>query len=87
MTALQAHGILIGTCVDPALAGHHALRLGTQFITRQGLVAAHMPEVARLLTQVLEVASCGRLQTRAHAGTETGASLKQIQALLAGSSA
>lgn len=81
MSGLQGHGILIGTCVDPALAGHHALRLGTQFITRQGLEETHMPEVARLLAQVLEIASCGRLRDRA--GARTQGSLKQIQQLLA----
>jgi glycine hydroxymethyltransferase len=81
MTALQAHGILIGTCVDPALAGHHALRLGTQFITRQGLEAEHMPDIARLLAQVLQVASCGRLADRADA--KTAGSLQQIRRLLA----
>lgn len=82
MAALQAHGILIGTCIDPSLAGHHALRLGTQFITRQGLEAAHMPDVARLLAQVLQVGSCGRLQSR-HA-VETSVSLDQIKYLLSG---
>lgn len=61
MQALQTSGILIGTCVDPSRPGHHALRLGTQFITRQGLGTAQMPEVARLLGQVLQVAPCGGL--------------------------
>lgn len=62
MLALQEHGILIGTCVDPTLADHHALRLGTQFITRQGFSLPHMAEVARLLAQVLQTAPCGRLR-------------------------
>ncbi|MGE7993012.1 glycine hydroxymethyltransferase [Pseudomonas sp. NPDC089554] len=65
MLALQAHSVLIGTCVDPTRASHYALRLGTQFITRQGLNPTRMPEVARLLAQVLQVAPCGRLQVRA----------------------
>lgn len=65
MLALQAHAVLIGTCVDPTRAGHHALRLGTQFITRQGLASAQMPQVAQLLAQVLQLAPCGRLQVRA----------------------
>ncbi|MBK5401466.1 glycine hydroxymethyltransferase [Pseudomonas sp. TH39(2020)] len=81
MTALQAHGILIGTCVDPSLAGHQALRLGTQFITRQGLEATHMSEVARLLAQVLQVSPCGRLQACPTA--ETAASSQQIREMLA----
>jgi glycine hydroxymethyltransferase len=42
MHALEAQGILIGTCVDPSRAGHQALRLGTQFITRQGMEAGDM---------------------------------------------
>lgn len=62
MLALQAHGILIGTCVDPTLPGGHALRLGTQFITRQGFSLPHMAEVAGLLAQVLETEPCGRLR-------------------------
>ncbi|MFB4394886.1 MULTISPECIES: glycine hydroxymethyltransferase [unclassified Pseudomonas] len=65
MRVLQTHAILIGTCVDPTQAGRYALRLGTQFITRQGLGATRMPEVARLLAQVLQVAPCGGVQVRA----------------------
>jgi glycine hydroxymethyltransferase len=81
MIRLQAHGILIGTCVDPALAGHHALRLGTQFITRQGLKTIHMPAVATLLAQVLQVAPCGRL--REGSSVITASSAQQIRQLLA----
>jgi glycine hydroxymethyltransferase len=61
MHSLQAQGILIGTCVDPSRAGHQALRLGTQFITRQGMDARDMAEVAQLLGDVLRVGACGRL--------------------------
>ncbi|MFK0093483.1 glycine hydroxymethyltransferase [Pseudomonas sp. NPDC090592] len=61
MLALQTHGILIGTCVDPSRPGHSALRLGTQFITRQGMGTGKMQEVAQLLAQVLRRAPCGRL--------------------------
>lgn len=82
MHALQAHGILIGTCVDPSRAGHQALRLGTQFITRQGMSARHMPDVARLLADVLQVGSCGRLGARPN--PETAQSLSRISQLLAG---
>lgn len=64
MHALQAQGILIGTCVDPSRAGHQALRLGTQFITRQGMDVSDMTEVARLLGDVLHVGACGRLYAR-----------------------
>lgn len=64
MLALQAQGILIGTCVDPSRAGHQALRLGTQFITRQGMEVFDMTEVARLLGDVLHVGACGRLHAR-----------------------
>lgn len=64
MQELQTYGVLIGTCVDPSRPGHHALRLGTQFITRQGLANAQMPEVARLLAHVLKVDTCGRLRVR-----------------------
>ncbi len=85
MSALQAHGILMGTCVDPTVEGHHALRLGTQFITRQGMEAAHMPEVARLLAHVLQIAPCGRLRDGANG--ETRASLERIRQMLMGLSA
>ncbi|AUA33283.1 glycine hydroxymethyltransferase [Pseudomonas sp. SGAir0191] len=61
MLALQTHGILIGTCVDPSRLGHSALRLGTQFITRQGMGTRSMQAVAQLLAQVLRRAPCGRL--------------------------
>jgi len=61
MHALEAQGILIGTCVDPCRAGHQALRLGTQFITRQGMDVQDMTVVARLLGDVLRVGACGRL--------------------------
>ena len=61
MHALQGQGILIGTCVDPSRAGHQALRLGTQFITRQGMNVGDMVEVAQLLGAVLHVGVCGRL--------------------------
>ncbi|WDY55790.1 glycine hydroxymethyltransferase [Pseudomonas sp. PSKL.D1] len=64
MQAVQASGVLIGTCVDPTQAGHHALRLGTQFITRQGLGCAQMTEVARLLAQVLQADGQGRLRVQ-----------------------
>lgn len=80
MQALQAHGILIGTCVDPTRAGGHALRLGTQFITRQGLQGEHMAEVAGLLARVLRVAPCGRLQV--HAALEATDSLGRIRQLM-----
>jgi glycine hydroxymethyltransferase len=69
MHALQAQGILIGTCVDPSRAGHQALRLGTQFITRQGMDALDMVDVARLLSDVLHVGACGRLDARPVADT------------------
>jgi glycine hydroxymethyltransferase len=69
MHALQAQGILIGTCVDPSRAGHQALRLGTQFITRQGMEARDMADVAQLLGTVLHVGVCGRLHARPVADT------------------
>ncbi|RYE74059.1 MAG: glycine hydroxymethyltransferase, partial [Oxalobacteraceae bacterium] len=69
MHALQAQGILVGTCVDPSRAGHQALRLGTQFITRQGMEVFDMTEVARLLGDVLRVGGCGRLHARPVADT------------------
>lgn len=69
MHALEAQGILIGTCVDPSHAGHQALRLGTQFITRQGMDALDMVDVARLLGDVLRVGACGRLHARPVADT------------------
>ncbi|MDR9751486.1 glycine hydroxymethyltransferase [Pseudomonas sp. SZMC_28357] len=81
MVALQSHGILIGTCVDPSMAGHQALRLGTQFITRQGLRTTHMLAVARLLAQVLQVDASGRLQFAARGNP--AASLAAITQLLA----
>ncbi len=64
MHALQGQGILIGTCVDPTRAGHQALRLGTQFITRQGMDGRDMADLARLLGDVLHVGACGRLHAR-----------------------
>ncbi|MGF6396260.1 glycine hydroxymethyltransferase [Pseudomonas plecoglossicida] len=79
MHALQRYGILIGTCVDPSRPGQHALRLGTQFITRQGLGSAQMPEVARLLAQVLQVEPCGRLQVRSElTGAGVQAAMRQL---------
>ena len=81
MAAMQTHGILIGTCVDPTVVGHHALRLGTQFITRQGMEVAQMPEVARLLAHVLKIAPYRRL--RDGANVENGASLERIRHMLA----
>mgnify|MGYP001419247176 CR=1 FL=1 len=83
MRELQTYGILIGTCVDPSSAGHQALRLGTQLITRQGLRTHQMPDVASLLTQVLRVGPCGRL--RAHPTLEKAECLSLIQHLLLGS--
>jgi len=80
MLALQANGILIGTCVDPARAGRHALRLGTQFITRQGLQAQQMLDVAGLLAEVLRIAPDGRLQV--HARQDAEAIQSRIQHLI-----
>jgi len=82
MQTLQEHGVLIGTCVDPSIAGHQALRLGTQFITRQGMNAEHMAAVAQLLAQLLQVAPCGRLQVRT--GLAQAESLAKIRHLLSG---
>lgn len=79
MHALQAQGILIGTCVDPSREGHQALRLGTQFITRQGMEVSDMTEVAQLLGDVLRVGACGRLHARPVADTaQTAARIQQM---------
>lgn len=45
-------GILLGTCADPAVPGGHALRIGTQFITRHKTGdTPDWDEIARRLAQ------------------------------------
>lgn len=46
MGRLERGGIVVGTCVDPVRPGGHALRVGTQVITRLGLVPEDMAGVA-----------------------------------------
>lgn len=53
MGQLERGGIVVGTCADPSRVGRHALRLGTQVITRLGFGAEDMRGVAGRLAQHL----------------------------------
>lgn len=59
MIRLQDNGVLLGSCADPTREGGSALRLGTQFITRQALAPNDMKFVARRLSSLLKVVGCG----------------------------
>lgn len=50
---LESRGILVGTCADPKQQGGYALRLGTQFLTAQGLDVQDMASVASQLSSNL----------------------------------
>jgi glycine hydroxymethyltransferase len=53
MKELEKVGILVGTCKNPLKRGHHALRVGTQFITAQGCEDAYLGMVAEKVALVL----------------------------------
>lgn len=53
VTALERHAILLGTCPNPVLSGGEALRIGVQFITRQGCDAATLQSIAMRLARTL----------------------------------
>jgi len=53
MNELEKVGILVGTCRNPLKRGHHALRVGTQFITAQGRDDAYLEMVAKKVALVL----------------------------------
>lgn len=57
---LEQYGILVGTCADPTRSGGHAIRIGTQFLTREGLTGQDMGKVASILSQLLSPGSDGR---------------------------
>lgn len=52
MEALQAKGVLIGTCADPTRAGGAALRLGTQYITRHPREGQSPAQIAAIFTAI-----------------------------------
>jgi glycine hydroxymethyltransferase len=54
MKNLEKAGILVGTCRNPVKPGHHALRVGTQFITRQGCDDVYVEMVAETLARSLK---------------------------------
>ncbi|MFC5386660.1 glycine hydroxymethyltransferase [Aquamicrobium segne] len=61
---LESVGILVGTCADPGVPGAYALRLGTQFLTAQGLGADDMALVARRLASSLSQAKNKRMKVK-----------------------
>ncbi|WP_246812909.1 glycine hydroxymethyltransferase [Ensifer sp. ENS07] len=56
MAALEKHSILAGICSDPSMPERRALRIGTQFVARQGYDAEALRSTARSLAKAL--ASC-----------------------------
>ncbi|PWC13466.1 PLP-dependent transferase [Brenneria corticis] len=64
ITALERHGILVGTCADPRALNEFALRVGTQFMTRQGKNETDFAAIARSLAQRLEKTAAGRMRYR-----------------------
>lgn len=78
---LQDHGILLGTCPDPRRPGCFALRLGTQFITRQGFAAREVEAVADLLCLVLKPDGEGTVAIRQ--ASDAAGTLARIADLLA----
>lgn len=84
MPFLESCGVLVGTCPDPRFAGSHALRIGTQFVTRQGLGPHEMEAVADLLKRLLEPDGVGRARVRQASRPDEITGL--IEALLASSS-
>ncbi|WP_413733571.1 glycine hydroxymethyltransferase [Sodalis sp. RH21] len=65
LAALEQQGILVGTCADPAAAGHFALRVGTQFMTTLGLDETGFARIAQRLAALLERTSDNRMRIRA----------------------
>lgn len=59
---LEKSGILVGTCSDPKAQGGYALRLGTQFLTAQGLNVEDMILVAARLASSLTQAENKRMK-------------------------
>lgn len=57
---LERHGVLAGTCADPTRPGGHALRIGTQFLTREGVTDRDMEKVASILSQLLAPGTDGQ---------------------------
>ncbi|MCT8167012.1 MULTISPECIES: glycine hydroxymethyltransferase [unclassified Pseudomonas] len=65
MQQLERSGIVVGTCADPSRPGEHALRLGTQVLTRLGLEPRDMADIAALLRRVLAGQSDGGAEVKA----------------------
>ncbi|MFE8047781.1 glycine hydroxymethyltransferase [Brenneria goodwinii] len=64
ITALEQHGILVGTCADPRALNEFALRVGTQFMTRQGKNETDFAAIAQMLAALLEKTAQGRMRYR-----------------------
>lgn len=65
MRQLERSDIVVGTCANPSRPGQHALRLGTQVLTRLGLEPRDMADIAGLLRRVLAGESDGGAEVKA----------------------
>ncbi|MGQ4274692.1 glycine hydroxymethyltransferase [Terrihabitans sp. B22-R8] len=81
---LERCGIVVGTCNDIGRPGGTALRVGTQFVTRQGFTAAGMKIIAGLLADLLVAAPDG---VRLKPASDRRSILEDINRMLAGVSA
>lgn len=64
ISALEQHGILVGTCADPRVLNEFALRVGTQFMTRQRKDETDFAAIAQKLAKLLQKTAAGRMRYR-----------------------
>lgn len=58
---LAQQGVLVGTCNDPQVSGRFALRVGTQFMTRQGCAERDFQAFATRLAELVVRGPDGRM--------------------------